>query len=404
MFCKYCGQPVVEGKCSRCGKEAVYISHSTELEEMMMHSPAPAGSEAERVPEKTYEQGFDAGYQKGLAEGYRNGVNEAQPAPPPVRHIPWKLVAALCGITLIIGAAAGGILFRNIGFRDGRVQGEMAGNRAAEEAGLLLDEKYSQGIEAGKTEGYNLGFEAGKTEGYDLGLEAGKKEGYSQGKADGLDEAEAALANLKEKRNASGDSIPPSADSEILFSRTANGSIKSQEVSDIQEMLYELNLYEAGVARNAAVDGKFGRQTESAVRKFQEEKGLPASGNIDRVTYDALLEAYSSGKEDSISTDGETGGPDEKTGGPDETENEDSLPADDTDPASGKEEDSSEKEAGISPDGKTGGPDEPGNGDSLPEDDTDPKPGKEEDPSEKVSFSQLMEKVQNSLTDEKTAD
>ena len=279
MFCKYCGQPIVDGKCSRCGKEAVYISHSTELEKMMARNPAPARAVIKETPEKTYEQGYDAGYQKGLTEGYRNGVNETKPDPQPARHIPWKMIAILCGAALIIGAAASGFLFRNIGFRDGVIQGETAGKRVAEEAQILLDEKYSQGIEAGKQEGYDLGFEAGK------------KEGYSQGKADAIDEA--ARVNAAEEQAAS--ALTDNQD--VLFSRAQNGSTESQEVSAVQEMLYELNMYNADVKRDAAVDGKYGRQTENAVRKFQTEKGLPASGNLDRATYEALLAEYDSGKE-----------------------------------------------------------------------------------------------------------
>lgn len=279
MFCKYCGQPIVDGKCSHCGKEAVYISHSTELEKMLAHNPVPARVATKEVPEKTYDQGFDAGYQKGLTEGYRNGVNEAKPDPQPARYIPWKMIAILCGAALIIGAAASGFLFRNIGFRDGLIQGETAGKRAAEEAQMFLDEKYSQGIEAGKQEGYKLGFEAGN------------KEGYSQGKADAINEA----ARVAELEREAASTLTDNED--VLFSRSQNGSTKSQEVSAVQAMLYELNMYAADATRDAAVDGKYGRQTENAVRKFQTEKGLPASGNLDRATYNALLAEYSSGKE-----------------------------------------------------------------------------------------------------------
>lgn len=43
---------------------------------------------------------------------------------------------------------------------------------------------------------------------------------------------------------------------------------------------------------NVPVDGIYGRDTELAVRSFQQSVGLPVTGNVDRVTWEALFASY----------------------------------------------------------------------------------------------------------------
>ena len=39
-------------------------------------------------------------------------------------------------------------------------------------------------------------------------------------------------------------------------------------------------------------DGRYGRNTYASVRSFQEAYGLPPTGTVDRVTWDAIVEAH----------------------------------------------------------------------------------------------------------------
>lgn len=43
---------------------------------------------------------------------------------------------------------------------------------------------------------------------------------------------------------------------------------------------------------NVPVDGIYGRDTELAVRSFQQSVGLPVTGSVDRVTWEALFASY----------------------------------------------------------------------------------------------------------------
>ncbi len=43
---------------------------------------------------------------------------------------------------------------------------------------------------------------------------------------------------------------------------------------------------------NVPVDGIYGRDTELAVRSFQQSVGLPVTGDVDRLTWEALFASY----------------------------------------------------------------------------------------------------------------
>ena len=277
MFCKFCGQPVVGTKCSSCGKEMTFVAHSTELEKMMAakRQRQPVADPQRERP--TYEQGYDAGYEKGLSDGYINGQKDV-PLPPAPRF-PWKKTAVLCGAVFIISAAASGLIFRNLGYQSGLIQGAEEGSLAAEEAASRLEKQYQQGFATGKAEG----------------LQDGERKGFEEGKAAG--KAETEKKYLQEKYRKEHSNIPNPGGTErpedrILFSEEKNGGKRSAEVAQIQSKLYELGMFERSVEKEKAADGLYGRKTKEAVIRFQEEKGLITEdnkGKIDRATYDALM-------------------------------------------------------------------------------------------------------------------
>lgn len=63
----------------------------------------------------------------------------------------------------------------------------------------------------------------------------------------------------------------------------ATGATAGADIADVQRRLSELG-YRAGPA-----DGKLGPQTRAALRAYQEDAGLPVTGELDRVMTSALL-------------------------------------------------------------------------------------------------------------------
>ncbi|MGN1100771.1 MAG: peptidoglycan-binding protein [Huintestinicola sp.] len=62
-------------------------------------------------------------------------------------------------------------------------------------------------------------------------------------------------------------------------------------VTELQRYLREISMSGADV-RPVIPDGLYNEQTAAAVADFQRMKGLPATGETDRVTWDAILDAY----------------------------------------------------------------------------------------------------------------
>jgi len=54
------------------------------------------------------------------------------------------------------------------------------------------------------------------------------------------------------------------------------------QVRDVQQKLKDQNLY------NGDIDGLIGPQTRSAIKQFQQSKGLPVNGQLDQKTLDAI--------------------------------------------------------------------------------------------------------------------
>ena len=75
---------------------------------------------------------------------------------------------------------------------------------------------------------------------------------------------------------------PRSADSVGLSARSGETTSNSAIVRSVQQSLNQKG-YDAG-----AVDGRWGSNTESAVRQFQEANGLAPTGSLDPQTLSAL--------------------------------------------------------------------------------------------------------------------
>jgi hypothetical protein len=60
-----------------------------------------------------------------------------------------------------------------------------------------------------------------------------------------------------------------------------------QQVLPLQRLLFAMGY---PIGSNNPMDGKFGPKVETALRKFQREKGLPVTAKTDKATWQALLE------------------------------------------------------------------------------------------------------------------
>lgn len=64
-----------------------------------------------------------------------------------------------------------------------------------------------------------------------------------------------------------------------------------ENVTELQRYLREISMSGANV-RPVIPDGLYNEQTAAAVADFQRMKGLPATGETDRVTWDSILDTY----------------------------------------------------------------------------------------------------------------
>ena len=71
-----------------------------------------------------------------------------------------------------------------------------------------------------------------------------------------------------------------------------NMNNKKDAVREIQKYLLEISESDNSGISRISVDGVFGDETKKAVCEFQSEQGLPPTGIVDRLTYDALYAAY----------------------------------------------------------------------------------------------------------------
>ena len=62
-------------------------------------------------------------------------------------------------------------------------------------------------------------------------------------------------------------------------------------IRELQRYLRSIQFARQGYS-DVAVDGIFGTATEQAVRSFQSTAGLPVTGSVDRITWDAIFATY----------------------------------------------------------------------------------------------------------------
>jgi peptidoglycan hydrolase-like protein with peptidoglycan-binding domain len=65
-------------------------------------------------------------------------------------------------------------------------------------------------------------------------------------------------------------------------------SSEEQQLSQSEIQSVQQHLQQQGYYKNAKVDGRWGPQTRQAVESFQQAKGLPATGQLDQQTLNAL--------------------------------------------------------------------------------------------------------------------
>ncbi len=70
-----------------------------------------------------------------------------------------------------------------------------------------------------------------------------------------------------------------------------NRKNRKEEIFELQTMLRTLSQVNGNIPL-VNPDGIFGEQTENAVTAFQKSVGLPPSGIVDYVTWDAIYESY----------------------------------------------------------------------------------------------------------------
>ena len=71
----------------------------------------------------------------------------------------------------------------------------------------------------------------------------------------------------------------------------SNSTDNNQPIRNLQRALRRLARVNENLP-NVLVDGQFGNQTTAAVSAFQNQFGLPETGEADRATYDRVMEEY----------------------------------------------------------------------------------------------------------------
>jgi peptidoglycan hydrolase-like protein with peptidoglycan-binding domain len=70
-------------------------------------------------------------------------------------------------------------------------------------------------------------------------------------------------------------------------------SQKKQHIRELQTYLHAISYFDSRIPQ-VIPDGFYGRETALAVKSFQEEYGLPVTGNTDSATWDKIVEVYRS--------------------------------------------------------------------------------------------------------------
>ena len=65
----------------------------------------------------------------------------------------------------------------------------------------------------------------------------------------------------------------------------------SDAIRNLQTYLREISFYDSSIPR-VPIDGLYDTDTRAAVLEFQRTRGLEASSNVDKETWDAIYDAY----------------------------------------------------------------------------------------------------------------
>ena len=67
---------------------------------------------------------------------------------------------------------------------------------------------------------------------------------------------------------------------------------KKEIVREIKKYLYAISTSTYPEIKRGTVDGIYDQETEDSVKRFQEIKGLPITGVVDFMTFNAISEEY----------------------------------------------------------------------------------------------------------------
>ena len=270
MICKYCGSQYSGNICTSCGKTIPLVKRSTDLDLLMSNTKS-------EKPGKTYEQGIKEGYQKGLSEGYNNGYADGRrsgnPGASPKTHIPKNIILILLFLCLLLPAISG-YIFNNSGYNQGYQKGNADAQATIEDEKKKLEKDY------------DIGFDEGKKQ----GLEEGKKQGLEEGREKGREEAKEQYESQIEKEkptvNDTSGKLINMFECDFPYSKDRYYGKEDPVVKKIQQQLKDLGFKGDN---ELEVDGKFGSETEKAIKSFQKKNKLNKTGIVDLEIYKKLF-------------------------------------------------------------------------------------------------------------------
>lgn len=312
MFCKYCGETLTGSVCSKCGKEVLLINRSNELDRLMG---------VVMPPEKTYEQGLKDGYDNGYKEGYHKGTELGyergyKEGEQKAKKQNKKQIILVWSLSLLlIGLASGGIgyiLGKPVANKEEQETVEPIVNQSfSPETSIPLLPTVTSIIEQQTYKPSEKPFADEPTEApTESQTDIPTSNVPTGAPAQGSTEIPPTDVPTEEPVDSPTegtathipiiDNTPFLAQTEIICSKTINSgsfSNRSETVKSIQKKLDQL-----GYLKDK-VDGIFGQKTEEAVKRFQTDMELPATGEVTRETYDLLFPDIPSEEPDVKPTD-----------------------------------------------------------------------------------------------------
>ena len=270
MICKYCGSQYSGNICTSCGKTIPLVKRSTDLDLLMSNTKS-------EKPGKTYEQGIKEGYQKGLSEGYNNGYADGRrsgnPGESPKTPVPKNIILVLLSLCLLLPAISG-YIFNNSGYNHGYQKGNADAQATIEDEKKKLEKDY------------DIGFDEGKKQGLEEGKKQGLEEGREKGRKEAKEQYESQIEKEKQTVNNTSDKLINMFECDFPYSKERYYGKDNPVVKKIQQQLKDLGF--KGY-KELDVDGKFGSETEKAIKSFQGKNNLNKSGIVDLETYKKLF-------------------------------------------------------------------------------------------------------------------